>query len=366
MFFVTIFTETFLYLCLAFLAGSFLIRLLPATSHIKVKISSNLQLAAVWGIALFAFVPLIQLISHIAGRSSLGSAFEDVLLSFRIGNAWLFLFIICILFSVYIASVKDSSSKQTAWVGMIFTGFAAFGVGWASHAGSFEGFLGVFIHGVHMLTVSAWIGTLIMVSWFVPKNIDWLRFINKYHPFALTCFVIVVISGILLAQFTVDLRQYDEALLVSYGQSLFLKQLFIIPLFVYAIFNGIWMKRRLQADASFQARPWIRVEFFIILFILLLTGIMNEQSPPLYMDSLIEHSGYAPILNMFYNGTMDGVRIGLALEGSVFFFIALALACLAGSIYIFKTKKHPALSWLASLVFVVMGYFAFIQSIVIN
>lgn len=50
MFYVTIFTETFLYLCLAFLAGSFLIRLLPATSHIRVNISSNLQLAAVWGL----------------------------------------------------------------------------------------------------------------------------------------------------------------------------------------------------------------------------------------------------------------------------------------------------------------------------
>ncbi|GAA0349670.1 hypothetical protein GCM10008931_46230 [Oceanobacillus oncorhynchi subsp. oncorhynchi] len=366
MFYVTIFTETFLYFCLAFLAGSFLIRLLPATSHIRVNISSNLQLAAVWGIALFAFVPLIQLITHIAGRSTLGSAFEDVLLSFRIGNAWLFLFIICILFSVYIAYIKNTDSKQAAWVGMVFTGFAAFGVGWASHAGSFEGFLGVFTHGVHMLAVSAWIGTLLMASWFVPKSMDWQRFVTSYHPFALICFVIVVLSGILLAQFTVDLRQYDEALLVSYGQSLFLKQLFIIPLIIYAIFNGIWMKRRLQADASLQARPWIRVEFFIILFILLLTGIMNEQSPPLYMESLIEHSGYAPILNMFYDGTIDGAAISLALDGSVFFFIALALSCLAGSIYIFKAKKHPALSWLTSLLFVVMGYFAFIQSIVIN
>ncbi|WP_152655155.1 copper resistance D family protein [Oceanobacillus sp. CFH 90083] len=366
MFYVTIFTEMFLYLCLAFLAGSFLIRLLPATSPIKVHVSSNLQLAAIWGIALFAFIPLIQLIRHITARSSLGSAFEDVLLSFRIGNAWLFLFTICILFSVYIAFVKDTSSKQTAWVGMIFTGFVAFGIGWASHAGSFTGFSGVFTHAVHMLTVSAWIGTLMMACWFVPKSMNWLTFIKSYHPFALTCFVIVVLSGILLAQFTVDLRQYDEALLVSYGQSLFLKQLFIIPLVIYAIFNGIWMKRRLQADISLQARPWVRVEFFIILFILLLTGIMNEQSPPLHIESLIAHSGYAPILDMFYEGSVDGVGISLALDGSVLFFIALALACLAGSIYIFKTKRHPALSYLASLLFVVMGYFAFIQSIVIS
>lgn len=366
MFYLTILTETFLYLCLAFLAGSFLIRLLPATSSIKIKVSSNLQLAAISGIALFAFIPLIQLITHIAKRTSLGSGFETVLLSFRVGNAWLFLFIICVLFSVYIAFVKDTSSKQTAWTGIIFTSLVAIGIGWASHAGAFQGFSGVVTHAVHMLAVSGWIGTLIMVSWFAPKSIDWLRFIKNYHPFALICFAIVVFSGILLAQFTVDFRQYGNALLVSYGQSLFLKQLFIIPLLLYAIFNGVWMKRRLQADTAFQVQPWIRVEFFIILFILLLTGIMNEQSPPLHIENLIKHGGYAPILNMFYEGSMNGVRIGLALEGSVFFFIGLAIVCLAASFYIFKTKRHPALSYLASLLFVIMGYFAFIQSIVIS
>ncbi|GIO24711.1 copper resistance D family protein [Oceanobacillus sp. J11TS1] len=366
MFYLTIFTETFLYLCLAFLAGSFLIRLLPATSSANIRISSNLQLTAIGGIALFAFMPLIQLISHIAQRSTLGSAFETVLLSFRIGNAWLFLFIICILFSIYIAFVQDTSRKQTAWVGMIFVCFAAIGVGWSSHAGSLQGIPGVLTHAVHLFAVSSWVGTLMMVCWFSPKSISWLHFIKSYHPFAMACFAIVVLSGILLAQFTVDFRQYGDALLVSYGQSLFFKQLFIVPLLVYAIFNGIWMKRRLQADASFQARPWIRVEFFIIMFILLLTGVMNEQSPPLHIENLIAHSGYAPILNMFYAGAMDGLRIGLALDGSVFFFIGLALACLAASIYTFKTRRHPALSYLASLLFVVMGYFAFIQSIVIN
>lgn len=366
MFYLTILTETFLYLCLAFLAGSFLIRLLPATSSIKIKVPSNLQLAAIWGIALFAFIPLIQLISHIARRTSLGSGFETVLLSFRIGNAWLFLFIICVLFSVYIAFVKDTNSKLTAWTGVIFTALTAIGIGWASHAGSFEGVLGAITHSIHLFAVSAWVGTLIMVSWFAPKSVDWLRFINNYHPFALICFTIVVLSGILLAQFTVDLRQYGDALLVSYGQSLFLKQLFIIPLLLYAVFNGVWMKRRLQADTAFQAQPWIRVEFFIILFILLLTGIMNEQSPPLHIENLIAHTGYAPILNMFYDGSMDGAGINLVLDGSVFFFIGLAAICLAASIYIFKTKRHPALSYLASLLFVIMGYFAFIQSIVVS
>lgn len=366
MFYLTIFTELFLYLSLAFLAGSFLIRLLPAASQMKINISSNLQLSAILGIAVFAFVPLIQLISHLSNRFPAGTAFETVLLSFRVGNAWLFLFMICVLTGIYIALIKDTTSKQTAWAGMIFVSLMIIGIAWASHAGSFQGIPGITAHAIHLFAVSAWIGVLMIVAWSAPKTMHWLYFLNRYHPFALICFAVVILSGILLSHFTVDLSQYGEALLVSYGQSLFLKQLFIIPLFMYAIFNGVWTRRRLQADADFQARPWIRTEFFIILVILFLTGILNEQSPPLHIDNLIAHSGYAPVLTMFYDGRIQGAGVTLALDGSVFFFAVLALSCLGASIYIFKTKRHPALSYLASLLFVVMGYFAFIQSIIIN
>lgn len=84
------------------------------------------------------------------------------------------------------------------------------------------------------------------------------------------------------------------------------------------------------------------------------------------IDNLIAHSGYAPILNLFYQGTLEGISVSFIFTEVGIIFGILALSCLGGSLVLFKMKQHVALSFLASVLFVLMAYFAMIQSIAVN
>lgn len=366
MFFVTIWSETLLYLCFSLLAGTFILRWIPTNSKPTINISISLQLIAVFGIALLSFIPLIQLIMHVAGMEGIGSAVESILLTFRIGNAWLFTFIICIATAFYI-TIFGNEHRQIFIIGELFLLFLlTIGIAWSSHAASIEGAYGIAIHTMHVLAVSVWSGVLLIVSWFSLNSSNWLGFLRWFHPTAIGCFLLIIVSGILLMNVTTAGTDYTDTFLVSYGQSLLLKHLFIIPLILYALINGFWMKQRIKKDPTFNPKPWVRVEFFIITIIFIITGALNEQSPPMNLENLIEHGGYAPLLNMFYDRSLDGSKVALIATDTGLFFAAIAFLCLVGSLYIYRMKKNAALSFLVSVIFVVMAYFAIIQSIVIS
>lgn len=366
MFFITMLSEALLYLCFALLAGTFILRWVPAEFKPKVNVSITTQLVATMGIALLSFIPLIQLIVHLANMDGLGSAVETILLSFRVGNAWLFTFIITIILALYITLFGEDNRKTSIIGEMVLLLLLTFGVAWSSHAGSIQGFYGIGLHAIHLIAVSAWAGVLLVVSWFSSQTTAWLNFLKWFHPTAIICFLLIVISGLLLMNVTTAETAYKDALLASYGQGLLLKQLFIIPLTLYALINGFWMKHRLKKDPMFSPKPWVRVEFFIITIIFFLTGLFNEQSPPMNIDNLIAHSGYAPILNMFYNGTLEGINVSFVFTEVSIVFGIIALLCLGGNLLLFKMKQHAALSFLASVLFVLMAYFAIIQSITVS
>ncbi|WP_424475405.1 copper resistance D family protein [Oceanobacillus kimchii] len=366
MFFFTIWSETLLYLCFSFLAGAFILRWIPTNSKPTIKISTSLQLFTVFSIALLSFIPLIQLIIHVAGMEGIGSAVESILLTFRIGNAWLFTFIICIVTAFYI-TIFGNDHRQIFIIGELFLLFLlTIGIAWSSHAGSIEGVYGIAIHTMHVLAVSVWSGILLIVGWFSSNSSNWLAFLRWFHPTAIGCFLLIIVSGILLMNVTTAGADYTDTFLVSYGQSLLLKHLFIIPLILYALINGFWMKQRIKKDPTYNPKPWVRVEFFIITIIFIITGALNEQSPPMNLENLIEHGGYAPLLNMFYNGSLEGSKVALIATDSGLFFAVIALICLIGSLYIYRMKKNATFSFLVSVIFVVLAYFAIIQSIVIS
>lgn len=366
MFFITILSEALLYLCFALLAGTFILRWVPANSKPPVNVSISIQLVATMGIAVLSFIPLIQLVTHLTKLDGLGSAFENILLSFRVGNAWLFTFIICIVLAFYITLFGEDKRKISIIGEMILLFLLTIGVAWSSHAGSIQGVYGIGIHALHLIAVSTWAGVLLVVSWFSRQTTSWLPFLKWFHLTAIICFLLIVLSGILLANVTTAETDYKDALLVSYGQGLLLKLLFVMPLTLFALINGFWMKHRLKRESSFNPKPWVRAEFLIITIIFILTGIFNEQSPPMNIDNLIAHSGYAPILNLFYQGTLEGISVSFIFTEVSIIFGILALSCLGGSLVLFKMKQHVALSFLASVLFVLMAYFAMIQSIAVN
>ncbi|WP_337969628.1 copper resistance D family protein [Virgibacillus salexigens] len=364
MFFLTIISETLLYLCFSLLIGAYIFAIIPTNRKPAIYISSSIKLLAVLGITILSFIPLIQIITHLSQAYGFGSAAQTVLLSFKIGNAWLFTFILSIVLGFYITLTDDNQDKKTAWGGLALVVFLAIGVAWSSHAGSVEGIYGVFIHAMHFIAVIIWVGCLLLVSWFAKDLHNWNRFLTWFHPTAIACFLFIMISGLLLMNAIINFQQYTDSYLVSYGQSLLIKHLFILPLFIYAFINGYWMKKKLTTDSTFNPKPWVRAEFLIILLIFIVTGVMNEQSPPFQIENLIQSSGYAPILEMFYHGPIDGNQVTLMWNSSTIFFAVIAL-CLTISMYVFKTKMSATLSFMLALCLVLTTYITFIQSIII-
>ena len=54
----------------------------------------------------------------------------------------------------------------------------------------------------------------------------------------------------------VDFEDYPNSWMLPYGQALLIKHLLIIPLFVYAMINGLLIKKKIKKDIHFNPKPW--------------------------------------------------------------------------------------------------------------
>ena len=152
------------------------------------------------------------------------------------------------------------------------------GVSWSSHASSINQFFGGLSHILHFTAVSVWVGILFVVSWFSTNHNNWLKFLNWFTPIAMSCFVGTIISGLILMNLVIT--DYTNSWLFPYGQALLIKHLLIIPLLMYAIINGILVKRKVKRDPNFNPRFWARIETIIILLIFSVTAVLGQQAPP--------------------------------------------------------------------------------------
>ena len=125
--------------------------------------------------------------------------------------------------------------------------------------------------------------------------------------------------------FSTPLEAYPDTWMVSYGQSLLIKHLFIIPLIAYAFINGILMKKRLLKKETFDPRPWARIEFFILLLIFAATGAMSQQSPPHNMFETLSSEGFSSLFILFHDEVVYSdiaVQLVFSIDGVLLLSIA--------------------------------------------
>lgn len=79
---------------------------------------------------------------------------------------------------------------------------------------------------------------------------------------------------------TLVITDYTNSWLFPYGQALLIKHILIIPLLIYAIINGIFVKRKIKRDPNFNPKTWTRIECIIILLIFTVTAVLGQQAPP--------------------------------------------------------------------------------------
>ncbi|WP_277585219.1 copper resistance D family protein [Psychrobacillus antarcticus] len=364
MFLLTTISEALLYLCFALLMGSYILSLFPSDLIPTIVVPRKVKLLAVIGIALFSFVPLISLLMYLYEDYGFFDSLQSILLTFEVGKSWFFMFIVTVFLGLYILFFDKKQSPYYFIVGILLVFVLIIGVGWSSHANSIQSLKGLITHFFHFASVIIWVGILFVITWFSKNTNNWLSFLKWYHITALYCFGIIIITGFSLMSFSTPLDAYPDTWMVSYGQSLLIKHLLIIPLIAYAFINGILMKKRLLINEDFDPRPWTKVEFFIILLIFAATGAMSQQSPPHSLFETISSEGFSSLFLLFHDGfDFSGMAVQLVFQIDGILLMGISAIFIVMSVFSFIKRMPAIFSFIMSLFVVIAAYLGLLFSI---
>ncbi|KQL34682.1 copper resistance D family protein [Psychrobacillus sp. FJAT-21963] len=359
---MTVVSEVLLYLCFSILIGSFLISLVPSSFKPEILVQRRVQIIATVGIALFSFIPILLLVLQLDQEENFVGTLQMVLNTFEIGKAWFFTFIVANMLFIFLLWFDDQKNQLYAYGGLAFTFLLILGFGWASHASSVGYIKGFIIHTSHFTAVTVWVGILLVVSWFSKGFSNWLKFLKWFSPVAIVCFIITIASGIGLMTFVMDFATYTDTWMLSYGQLLLIKHLFIIPLIVYAAINSLFVKKKLIKYPNFNPRPWSKIESLIILLIFSVTAALSNQSPP--SENTFKNEGPSRLFSYFYQGqNLQVMHVELAFNATGFSLFVLSILLIGLTIYAFLKKAPALITFFLSILFVFSSYLALILSI---
>ncbi|MGG1676284.1 copper resistance D family protein [Neobacillus sp. NRS-1170] len=362
MFVLNIISEALLYLCFSVLLGSFILHLVPKTARPSIKVPKGILLAAALGVALLSFVPVLKIILYLYKDLGLGLTIQSVLTNFEVGKSWISTGVISFILFIYLIPIKLERKPHFSITGLIFTLALIAALGWSSHASSLSKWPGFFIHTAHFLAVSTWIGILIAVSWFSKNHDNWLKFLKWFSPIAIICLLTIIITGISLMTFVMDLSDYANTWPLSYDQALLLKHLAIVPLLVFAFINSVLIRNKLSKGVPFNPIPWMRLESILVLIIFAITGALGQESPPHDIKTTIKAEGASKLFSLSHQGGLTfplhfspGIASQSLMVWAVFFLILMILTFI---------KKAPKMfSLVLSLLFIVIGYLALMLSV---
>ncbi|MER2000084.1 MAG: CopD family protein, partial [Lysinibacillus sp.] len=321
------------------LFGYYVLALVPQKHRPSFTMRIEILQYSVVGILIGGFIPALYVVLFIAPRVGVVDAFVTVLTVYTVGQAWLASVILGLfaLLCIKLWHDKKSALYNVSQIGLLIGLVAT--IAWSSHASAINFALGFSSDLLHLLSVSIWVGVLLVMSWFSTSSDNWLAFLKWFTPVAALCFSVTILSGIFLLEAMIP--SYTDAWAVNYGQGLLLKHLFIIPLAFYALMNGLFVKVRIERNTSFNPIPWARLESVFLLIIFSITAIFSQQSPPMHS---ISASDVSPIFKLTYSGEIvSGLTVGLGVNWFTILFILITLLFLVMSIISF-VKKAPA--WL--------------------
>lgn len=356
-------SQVFLYLCFSVLAGSFILQLVPNKYRPDVSVSNRILLISTGLVPILSFIPILDIILYIAPRLGLVDSVKVVLTTYTVGTAWNFTLFGSAILLLLIAVAKPSEKGLIAFLGLTLTVGLILTVAWSSHAGSVDPILGIASDFMHLAAVSIWVGILLVVGWCSLNHKNWLEFLSWFSIVAMSCLATTAISGVLLMDLMVE--DYLDSWMVSYGQGVFIKHLFLLPLVFYALVNGLIVKFLISKNASFNPIPWIRLEGFILIVIFMITAIFSQQAPP--HGNYLTSDAVSPLFRLFHDDIIDvGNTIGFG-GGPVtvlFFFVSIVLMGL--NIWSIFKKTSIMISFLLSCLFVMSVYIMFMISVVVR
>lgn len=317
-------TEFLLYTGFSILMGSLILFLVPRDKKTPMYIPKKILYTAAVLIPSAAFLPVFQTATLLAGDMDLWFILKNIILTFEIGKAWLFIAVLSIILICVLLMKNVKTNKSLTILALVLTVFMLVSYTRSSHAATITEWQGFLFHTLHFLAVSIWIGILFVVSWFSKNKTNWLRFLKWFTPVAITCLFITIVAGYFVMGIDINsyddpnasiFQEYQNSLMVNYGQALVLKHIFIVSLVLFAVLNGILFRRKYNQD-SFNPLKWARLESMYALVVFGFTAFMGQSWPPHQIFNLIKDEGASPLFNALYNGEIinniqnaDGISI---------------------------------------------------------
>lgn len=357
-------SETLLYLCFSLLMGTFLIQLVPARLKPEVTVPKRILQLAILGVIFFSLAPIIRLVLFLYEDIGLALTIQNVVSGFEVGKAWTVTILVSFFFYLYVSLVPVLKKKIFAGIGLLFTLVLLLALGWSSHAASLTEGSGFVFHSLHFLAVIIWVGLLLIVGWFSKNQENWIRFLNWFTPVAITCFVIIVGSGIFIMTLVIDLNEYRNAWTVPYGQALLVKHLTIVPVLFFAFINGFWIKRKMQKQNGINPLPYFRAESLFLLFTFAATAVLGQQEPPHSIEITLKSIGPSPIFDFFYAGNIDPAG-SLAFNSNFISasFFGLTIVLIGLLLYSFYKKTPVSVPFFMGLLTILALYMGFMTSL---
>lgn len=360
---LVIISQVFLYLCFSVLVGSFLLLLVPSPYRPDIKIPKRFLLISSITLPIFAFIPVLDITLYIAPRLGLFESFKIVLTTYTVGTAWNFTLLGSVMLVLLIALARSTEKGLFAFLGIVLIVGIILTVAWSSHASAIEPIIGMISDFLHLLAVSIWVGVLLLVGWCAINHKNWLEFLNWFSVVAMGCLVATTLSGLFLMDVMLD--GYIDSWMVSYGQGLLIKHLFLFPLVFYALVNGFIVKYKLSKDATFNPIPWIRVEGFILFVIFTITAIFSQQSPP--HGNYLMGDAVSPLFRLFHDDIIDsGSTIGFVVNLNTVCFLFLSILFIGLMGVSFFKKASIMITFLFSCLFVMSIYCMLMMTVVIR
>lgn len=350
-------SQAFLYICLAILTGTFVLYSVPAQKRPEIVVPKKWLLSSAVAIPILSFVAVIEVIINLGARIGYLDATLLVLSSTTVGLAWVMTLAFSIMLIILVAR------GMFARFGLLIMVILMMTLAWGSHATSMNFTTGIISDFLHTIAMSVWVGTLFVVSFFAKNTANWLAFLKWFSIVAAASLFTIIISGLILMGVLVP--SYVTSWLTNYGQGLFLKHMFIVPIVLLAFANMIIARFMLKRDMPFNPLPWVRIESSFLMIILIITAFFTQQQPPVHE---LTQSMVSPVFQWLHGGAaIDGDTVmNFAFSGVAVAFLSLATISLCIFLMSFLIRQIPAyVTFILGFIAAVSTYVFVMKSIVL-
>ena len=358
---LSIISQALLYFCFSTLLGSFIVQAIPDSYKPTVHIKRKWLVVSTMAIPLLTFLPILQVVLILQPQFGFFTSVANVLISYKIGFAWDMTLLLAIVLLIYLKIFNNHRSVWVSVFGVVQAVLLIASVAWASHASSLEPLLGFIFDFTHLLSVSVWVGSVFVISWFSSDTKNWTQFLQWFSPTAMTAFGATALSGLFLTDLIVP--DYTTGWSTDYGQALLIKHLLIIPLVFYVLVNGLLVKLKLSKP-GFNPIRWARIESIALLTIFCMTAVFSQQQPPI--EFLTEET-ISSLFQFFYPNALElGMTGHLQMNWFGLLFFVLTAVFIALLLVSFFKNAPIIIPMLMGVAIVICMYFALMSIVVFN